>query len=161
MANADRPKGCAPYGAIIRESPYQAGGTVYPGDVVTLNSSGQIVAASAGTNPNIGVAVHYATSGNDVMVWDDPNQKFVIQSDDGTTFAQTAIGLNYNLTATAGNATYKQSRMELTSNSGATDSNLPFRLLGVTRAVDNVIGEFSQCVVDLNNHQLRAGVVGN
>lgn len=161
MANADRPKGCAPYGDIRRESPYIAGGTVYPGDVVTLNSSGQIVVASAGTNPNIGVAVHYATSGNDVMVWDSPDQKFVIQSDDGTTLAQTAIGLNYNLTATAGNATYKQSRQELTSNSGATDSNLPFRLLGISREVNSVIGEFTQCVVDINNHQLRTGGVGN
>lgn len=161
MANADRPKGCQPYGDIVREGVYQAGGTVYPGDVVDLNSSGVVVAASAGTNPHLGVAAHYATSGQDIAVWDSPNQKFVIQSDDGTTFAQTAVGLNYDLVATSGDTTYKQSRMELDASTGATDSNLPFRLLGVTREVNTAIGEFSRCVVDLNNHCLRGGAVGN
>lgn len=154
MANADRPKGLRPQERAIRETPYVAAGTVYPGDAVKMDDTGRIVVAAA-SNALIGVAAAYATSGNEVVVWDSPEQKFVVQADDGTTLAQTGVGLNYNIVATAGSSSYRMSRHELDSSSGATDSILPLRLLGVNREVGETIGEFAKCVVIINNHQLR------
>jgi hypothetical protein len=134
---------------------------VYPGDIVILDNAGLVAPASAGTTPVIGVAASYAASGAECLVWDDPNQMFMIQSDDATDpDAQTDVGLNYNLVATAGSSLYKASRMELDGNTGATDSNLPLRLLAVERTVDNALGGYADCVVILNNHRLKLGTVG-
>lgn len=162
MANADRKKGFQPYEEIKRESPYQAGGTVYPGDLVRMNSSGLVVAASADTSANIGVAAQYAVSGQEVKVWDDPEQKFEVQADsDGSVaIAQTNAGLNYQIVATTGSTAYRQSRQELDASSAASDSNLPLRMLAISPAVDNAAGVNAKVVVVLNNHQRKAGVEG-
>jgi hypothetical protein len=126
-----------------------------------MDNAGLVTPASAGTSPVIGIAATYAASGAEVMVWDDPDQIFMIQSDDATDpDAQTDVGLNYNLVATAGDSTYKLSRHELDGSTGATDSNLPFRLLGINRDVKNALGGYCDCVVKLNNHQLGNAVVG-
>jgi hypothetical protein len=159
MANSNRPKGFRPQEQVLRESAYVAAGTIYPGDAVKMDNSGRVVVAAA-SNSLLGVAASYAVSAGEVMVWDHPEQKFVVQSDDGTTLAQTAVGLNYNVVATAGDSTYKQSRMELDSDSGATNSTLPLRLLGIDREVGEAIGEFSKCVVQINAHQLGANSEG-
>lgn len=162
MANANRAKGLQPYEDIKRESAYVAGGTIYPGDIVRMNSSGLIVAASADTNPNIGVSAQYATSGQEVKVWDDPDQRFVCQADSGgsVAIAQTNCGLNYQIVATTGSTAYKQSRQELDSSTAASDSNLPLRMLAIQPAVDNAAGVNAKVVVALNNHQRKAGVEG-
>lgn len=162
MANANRAKGFQPYEQPKRESPYVAGGTIYPGDLVRMNSSGLIVAASADTNPNIGVSAQYATTGQEVKVWDDPEQKFVAQADSGgsVSIAQTDAGLNYQIVATTGSTAYKQSRQELDASSGASDSNLPLRMLAISPAVNNAAGVNAKVVVVLNNHQRKAGTVG-
>jgi hypothetical protein len=95
------------------------------------------------------------------MVYDDPEQKFIVQSDDATEpAAQTACGLNYNIVATAGNSSYKASRMELDGSSGATDSVLPLRLLDIVQAPDNAFGAQAKCVVKINNHQLGNKIEG-
>jgi hypothetical protein len=157
MANSNRPSGFRPYGDILRETPYTAGAAVYPGDVVHLEDDGLVDPAVA-SEAVLGVAASYAAaSGAEVLVWDDPDQKFIAQMDDGTTPAQTAVGLNYNIVATAGNSTYKRSRMELDSDSGATNSNLPLKLLAFDREVNNVAGEFAECIVSINMHQIAQG----
>jgi hypothetical protein len=162
MANANRPSGLRPYEEVLRESPYVAGGTVYPGDIVRMNSSGQIVAASADTTANIGVAASYATSGNEVKVWDDPDQKFVCQADSGgsVSIAQTDCNLNYQIVATTGNTTYKQSRQELDASQAASDSNLPLRMLAIAPLQGNAAGVNAKVVVVLNNHQLKQATEG-
>lgn len=162
MSNANRAKGFQPYEDIKRESPYVAGGTIYPGDLVRMNNAGVIVAASADTSPNIGVSAQYAASGQEVKVWDDPDQRFVCQADAGgsVSIAQTNAGLNYGLVATTGSTAYKQSRQELDASTAATDSNLPLRMLAIQPAVDNAAGVNAKVVVALNNHQRRIGVVG-
>lgn len=162
MANANRAKGLRPYEDVKRESPYVAGGTIYPGDIVRMNNAGAVIAASADTSPNIGVAASYATSGQQVIVWDDPEQKFVCQGDagDSVSLAQADCGLNFQIVATTGSTAYKQSRQELDASSGATDSNLPLRMLAISPAVDNEAGVRRKVVVVLNNHQRKAGVVG-
>lgn len=152
MANTDMPQGARPKGPV-KANAYQAGGTIAPGDFVKLDANGQVVVASA-SNALVGVAMSYATSGQDVLVADDPDQRFIVQSDDGTIDAQTDINLNYNITATTLSTTYKVSRHELDGNTGATDSTLPLRLLKVYPEVNNALGTNVECEVVINNHQL-------
>lgn len=157
MANVDRPKGLRPYGDVLRETPYIAGATIYPGDAVHMEDDGKVDPATA-SESIIGVAATYASADlSEVIVWDDPDQKFIVQADTGTTLAQTAVGLNYDIVATAGNSTYRVSRMELDSDSGATSSVLPLRLLAFDKAVGNAAGEHADCVVMINNHQASQG----
>lgn len=162
MANVSRAHGLQPYETIESESPYVAGGTVYPGDVVRMDSNGLIVAASADTSPNLGVSAQYATTGQECKVWDHPDQKYTCQADDGgsVAIAQTNCGLNYQLVATTGSTAYKQSRQELDASSGATDSNLPLRMLAIAPAQNNAPGVNAKVVVVLNNQQTNVGVVG-
>ena len=161
MANSDKPRGFRPYGDIIRVVPYTAGAAVYPGDAVHLENDGKVDPAVA-SEALLGVAASYAAAdGDEVLVWDSPDQKFIVQSDNGTTLAQTAVGLNYNIVDTAGDSTYKQSRQELDSDSGATTpSTLPLRLIAFDREQGNAAGEFAECIVQINNHQLGRNTVG-
>lgn len=156
MANADRPQGARPKEAPARLREYTAGGTIYPGDFVHLEADGKVDAAAAGESL-IGVAQSYATDGDKVKVWDDPQQIFVVQADGADIDAQTDIGLNYNIVATAGSTAYKASRMELDSDSGATTSTLPLKLLGIDERADNALGAQVDCLVKINNHILAAG----
>lgn len=158
MANTDTPVGARPVGSV-RANPYQAGGTIYPGDFVKLDANGQVVAASA-SNALCGVALSYATSGQDVLVADDPDQRFICQVDDNTIDAQTDLNLNYNITATAGNTSYKISRMEVDGSTGATDSTLPVRVLKLYQEVGNALGAAALVEIKINNHQLNGGGSG-
>ncbi len=162
MANVERANGFQPYETIESESPYVAGGTVYPGDLVRMDNSGRIVAASADTDPNFGVSAQYAISGQEVKVWDHMDQKYSVQCDAGGSIdiEQTACGLNYQVVATAGDTQYKQSRQELDASSGATDSNLPLRMLAISPAQNNSAGVLAKVIVVLNNIQVKAGQVG-
>lgn len=152
MANANRPKGFRPHERALRESPYAAGGTIYPGDAVTMNSSGLMVAAAAG-EALAGVAASYAADGGEVLVWDHPDQKFEGQCDDGTSVAQTDMGNNCDILATAGNSTYKASRMEIDISSKVTTA-AQVKLLRILPAIDNAAGEFAKVVFVINESQL-------
>ncbi len=162
MSNVSRAHGLQPYEEVLRESPYVAGGTVYPGDVVRMNSSGTVQAASADTSPNLGVSAQYATSGQECKVWDHPDQKYECQADAGgsVSIAQTDAGLNYQIVATTGSTAYKQSRQELDASTGASDSNLPLRMLAISPAQNNAAGVNAKVIVVLNTQQMRPGVEG-
>lgn len=162
MANVERANGFQPYETIESESPYVAGGTVYPGDLVRMDNSGRIVAASADTNANFGVSAQYATIGQEVKVWDHMDQKYSVQCDSGGSvdIQQTACGLNYQVVAASGDTQYKQSRQELDASTGATDSNLPLRMLAISPAQNNAAGVLAKVIVVLNNIQVKAGTAG-
>lgn len=151
MANPDRPRGLRPAERAARETAYTAGGTVYPGDCVKMNSSGQIVVAAAGDALR-GVAASYATSGNNVMVWDDPDQKFACQVNGS--LAATDVGLIADITATAGNATYKMSRHELDA-ATADSISAQLRIMAIDPAIDNAAGADVDVIVVINEHELR------
>lgn len=159
MANTDRPNGFRPVGRVRDAKPYVAGGTIYPGDAVKMDNAGKVVVASA-SEALIGVSAEYAVADEQVLVWDDPDQQFSVQADNGTTLAQTDVGLNYDIVATAGSTLYKRSRMELDSSSGATSASLPLRLLGFTPVEGNSAGEFAECQVIINQHQLGKATAG-
>jgi hypothetical protein len=156
MANRDMPCGAKPKGPVLRANTYQAGGTIYPGDFVKSDANGQVVVAAA-SNALLGVALSYATSGVNVLVADDPNQRFIAQADDATINAQTDINLNYNITATSGSTAYKISRHEIDASTQATDSTLPLKVLRVFPEVNNALGDAVQCEFVINNHQLKGG----
>jgi hypothetical protein len=153
MPNRDMPQGFQPKGRVLRLNAYQAGGTIYPGDAVTLSSAGQVTAASAST-ALVGVAASYATSGEDVLVFDDPNQLFEGQADDATIDAQTDINLNYDLLATAGDSTYKASRHEVDASTQATTATLPLKVIAVQKIPGEGLGAQVKCILKINNHQL-------
>ena len=155
MANRDQPQGFRPYGPILRQSIYVAAGAIYPGDAVMQESAGRVIVGAA-TNALIGVANSYASgAGVDVSVMDHPSQRFVGQMDETEVDAQTDLGLNYNLVATAGNSSYKQSRHELDSSTQNTTATLPFKALAINPDPANALGEFVDCICIINNHQLK------
>ena len=157
MANKDMPVGFAPKGASLRMNAYVAGGVVYPGDAVTLDATGRVAAATA-SQALCGIAGSYASAaGVDVSVHDHPDQLFVAQGDEAEIDAQTDMNLNYNIVATAGNATYKQSRMEIDSSTQATTATLPIKVLGLEPRVDNALGAQARVICKINNHQLAGG----
>lgn len=159
MANKDQVVGLRPQGKVRSAEEYTTSAIVYPGDLVKLGADG-LVAPCAASDAACGVALSYAASGGKCLVADDPNQKFVVQSDGSTVDAATDIGLNYNITVGTASTLYKRSAMELASSTGATDSILPLRLLGVQRNVDNALGAAVDVIVKINNHQLGNKIEG-
>lgn len=157
MANRDEPQGFQPKGDPKRMNEYVAAGVIYPGDAVMQEAGGRVIVGAA-TNALIGVAASYASAaGESVQVWDDPDQLFVVQADEADVDAQTDIGLNYNLLATAGNSTYRVSRQELDSSTGADTATLPLKLLAIEKRPNNAFGAQVDCIVKINNHQLDGG----
>lgn len=158
MANVDRPSGFQPKGTVLRETPYTAGGTIYPGDAVTLNSSGLVVVAAAG-QALLGVSRDYAVSTGEVCVFDHPDQLFFVQADETQVDAQTDIGNVCDIVATAGDSTYRASRMELDSSDVNTTSG-QLMILGIERRVGNALGTNCTCLVRINEHFLANASAG-
>ncbi len=161
MANTNNPNGARPYGAVKSLRKYVASAATYPGDFMKLKSDGTIEAAGA-TDACIGVAMSYASASNaqnlEVLVADDPDQLFIIQSDGAEVSAQTAINLNYAINAASPNTTYKQSREQLDASTGDTTATLPLKLLALLGEVKkDAFGVGAECVVAINNHQLKGG----
>lgn len=153
MANLDQPCGAVPYGELRRAQKYTAGSTCYPGDFVALAADGMVDPAAAGA-AMLGVALSYASGvGVEVLVADDPDQMFQVQASATEVDAQTDIGQEYDVLATAGSATYKISRHELDSASAADPAGL--RLLAIDERPDNALGANVDCVVMINEHQLK------
>jgi len=77
--------------------------------------------------------------------------------------AQTDLKLNYDIIATAPDATTKQSLMEIDGTSGATTATLPIKITKVSEKIDvdgNALG--GQVVVEcrLNHGAFKSGVAG-
>lgn len=163
MANVNAPTGFKPYGELLHIGIYIASGTIYPGDAVeahagtssTTNRRMQVAAADSG--PLMGVALNYATVGQVVRVADDPSQLFIGTSTSSATEFdnQDDLGLNNIIVATAGNSTYKCSRMGL-GGGAATGATLEIKALGLENRQDgkNEFGAYARVIFKINNHQL-------
>ena len=156
MANSNTPNGLIPHERCIRARTYIAAGTIYPGDAVKLDSGGGVVVCAAG-DATVGAALTYAVSGNNVSVADSPQQLFRVKASSTQIDAQTDINLNYDIVATTGSTLYKASRNSLDSSTQATTATLVYKLLAVDARPDNVIGTYVDCIVSVNNHQLKGG----
>jgi hypothetical protein len=161
MANRDEPKGFEPWGRIYQCNTYTAESAIYKGDLLKLNANGTVEPCAAGTTPAIGVALNYSAAAGEVLVADHPDQMFVCQSDDATDpDAQTDMGLNYNIVVGTASTLYRRSAMEIDGSTGATDSNLPIKMLKVLPAVDNALGANARVICTINNHKRKSGDVG-
>lgn len=158
MANKDLPCGFEPHGRVLHASVMQAGSTIYPGDPVRLASDGQIDVATAGQTI-LGVALSYATVGQDCLVSDAKEQVYIVQADEADIDAQTDIGNLFDHVATAGDSTYKVSRQELDSSTASTTSG-GFMLIGVEGRVGDALGANVKCLVRIAEPQLSEVFAG-
>lgn len=167
MANSDTPRGLKPYGRLYHVGIYVAGATIFPGDVVKFETGAANVTqkrarviASTAAAACCGVALNYATVGQSVRVADDPAQLFVGQCDDAGIASNADLGMNAAILATAGDTTYKCSRMEIDASTKATTATLELKVIGIMDRQDgkNEFGNaFVEVIVKINNHQLGSG----
>jgi hypothetical protein len=159
MANADRPRGFWPVGKIKSANVYESGSAIAPGEFVRIAADGQIDAVAAGETI-LGLALSYASgSGQDVLVCDDPEQRYIGQADETEIDAQTDVGNNCDVLATADNTTYKTARMEIDSSTIAA-SAAQLTILGIEKRPDNALGAQVDVVVRVNEHQLVDAFAG-
>jgi hypothetical protein len=152
MANSDQPKGFRPYGRIKQVVAMEAGSACYPGDFVSLASDGQVDPTGAGATI-FGLCLNYAAAAGDVVqVSCDPDQIYIGQCDETEINAQTFVGNNCDIVATAGNSTYKTSRQEVDSSDNKT-SAAQLTILGLYGEVGNSFGGYADVLVKVNEHQ--------
>lgn len=170
MANTDTPRGFWPLrhlsGGEIRLTKYTltTGSTAYRGDLLKIVAAGTVEpgAADIGTAA-IGVAAHYADDSDSdggvaILVYDDPNIVFGVQSDSGTATTAADIGATANHAAGSGNATTGISGHELDSSDIGSGAQL--KILGLIPTPDNAWGEHSNLAVIFNEHHYKAAVAG-
>lgn len=153
------------------------------GDPVKLDTTGDTAAAgglaqgiqsvvkASATNALVGVIVGFAvnplnlntpqyraaSTGRYVLVADDPNILFEVQTSNGT-LGVGDIGLNANIAAGSGSTTTGSSGVTLDVATIATTATLPLRIMGFTQRPDNDnTAASAKVVVKINNHQLAAG----
>lgn len=154
MANKQQPRGMRPYGEVRSINPYKAAGTIYPGDTVAADNAGNV--ARSITVPLRGVALNYALAGEVVMVADDPNQLFVVESNGAT--AQADVNLNSSLNLGTPSTAYKLSGLFMDNAANATTATLAVKILAPSPAIDNEVGVINtDVIVKINNHDLASG----
>ena len=161
MANVDQPRGFRPYGELKHVGIYIAAGTIYPGDMVkqeagaaNTTSKRMRVEVAATAQALVGAALNYATVGQVVRVADSPDQLFMAQGD-GADFDDNAdLGLNTEIVATAGDSTFKMSRMEVDTSELMTTATLVLKVVGIVPMEKNAFGANVNLIVKINNHQL-------
>jgi len=104
-------------------------------------------------------SVNITTGTIQADVLDDPNQLFVIQSDED--IVQADFGKNADVTVGTGSTTTGLSAMELDSSTIATTAALNLKLVGIYDTPGNALGNFCEVVVKINEHLYgSAGVAG-
>tara|TARA_R100001510_G_C7653354_1_gene211507 strand:+ start:1870 stop:2445 length:576 start_codon:yes stop_codon:yes gene_type:complete len=104
-------------------------------------------------------SVNITTGTIQADVLDDPNQLFVIQSDED--IVQADFGKNADVTVGTGSTTTGVSAMELDSSTIATTAALNLKLIGIYDTPGNALGNFCEVVVKINEHLYgSAGVAG-
>lgn len=184
MANLDAPRGYRAVsngiaGTAPRVTKYTAKASLAlgEGDLVALNSTGQVIAyntTDAAAGDLIGVAAHPISatlSDRSLLVYDDPEQIFEVQADDNslTVVADYLFKCFKPVIATL-NTTTLQSKHELdgssgTATSGAAATNVaPIQVVGVSQAVNNTEGvSFTRYLVriisDAHLRGIKAGTI--
>ena len=154
MANTDEPRGAWPANRVLSMRNYSHGtaAALYPGDFVIMNSAGKVVVATAGSAELLGVSVGYVPAATTTaLIYDDPDQEYWVQDDGAAaTLAATNIGNNFDIVATAGNATLLKSQHELDASDSSGTSAAQLRLLGYDPT--DTIGKNVRCRVIINEH---------
>lgn len=157
MANPDRPNGFTPHGKVLRTNTYTAGATIKQGDAVLMSTDGKIDPVATGgssyTSFVLGIAAINAVDGDEMEVYDHPDQLYDIQADENDIAAQTDLFQNFAILATTGDTTFDTSRMELDSSTGATTNTLPLKAKALSKDIGNALGTNAKIVVRINNNQ--------
>lgn len=160
--------------------PSTDGTATFVGDLVKLETTGDTAAAggnalgvrtviqAAAGDAGVGVVVGFkvdptnlntpqyraASTGRYVMVADDPNLLFEVQTSNGT-LAVADVGLNASIAVAAGSTTTGASGMTLDVGTKATTATLTLKVMEFTQRPDNdnTVAS-SKAVVKINNHQL-------
>lgn len=112
----NNPSGFTTVGPVLRATVYEKATNlaIFPGDMCQMNTllrAGKVTVAVAGNTNLIGVAAGYvAATGTSVLVMDDPDQEYYVQLRGTTATAQSDVGKNIDLLATAGNTTFLKSK---------------------------------------------------
>jgi hypothetical protein len=158
---------------------------VFIGDVVKLAGSADsrgipsvARVATPGTDPIVGVVVGVSPTRPDsaggrdsaiyreasteayLLVADDPNLLFSVQDDAGTAFTAATVGLNANLTTTAGSTVTGLSKIEINSATEAVTATLDVSIHRLVDREDNEIAANADWLVRINNHQFVDGTTG-
>lgn len=101
----------------------------------------------------------------EALVIDDPNVVFTIQETNnlgaaGTPLALADRGLNANFLYTAGSTATGMSAVSLDNTTENTTSTLNLKILQLDPTPGNVVGNFANWLVTINNHLYRGGVTG-
>lgn len=172
MANTHAARGLYPYqgqGGSPRLKKYKCSTTTatFRGDVVAMNSSGVVhrIATTTGSDKVVGVASNYipasTTTGNDVWVYDDPDQQFIIQDDGAAaTPSQVDVGSTFVLIIGAGNTSTGQSIFELDASSTGVAATDPLLSQGFIEGPHDEIGKYARFIVTLNRHLYKKGSSG-
>jgi len=175
MANTDAPRGFWPLrnldgGQDFRTKKYlvAASQTIYPGDVVDITSAGNttVAAADAGVSV-IGIAATYVASiasstSQTIMVYDDPNIVFGVQTVTGTSYAAAMVGATCDHVAGSGSTTNYISGHELDISAlNTSNAAMQFMILGLIDRPGNAVGAHADVEVVFNQHFLKgAGNAG-
>ena len=176
MPNVDQPNGFRPFtknGTAPQMTRYLAGTTtsIFRGDVVAVAANGRVhrLATTTGSAQVIGVAANFingtsapgSTTAQNVWVYDDPHQLFIVQDDgDAATPAYSAVGASYALIVTAGTTTSGQSIMEVDASAAGTVSTDAVIVHGFLEGGAYEIAKNSKMVVSLSRHKYKTNVVG-
>lgn len=109
----------------LREYTVKSSVAIYEGDLVGINSTGQIIGytvTDADAGDIVGVAAHPVTAAatdRALLVYDDPEQIYEAQADDATlTNASLYLFKYFDIVKTTGNTTTLQSKHEIDGDSG-------------------------------------------
>lgn len=161
-AATDAPFGAMPYDRTLRISRYNkdnAAARIFIGDFVILEADGSVAVAAAG-DALLGVAAMgsaASTAEANFLVYDHPDQLFVVQEDSDSAFmAQTNVGNNADILATTGDTTTGRSAHELDmSNAAAATAQLRIvELHPVETSFATAAGNQRKVIVRINEHLL-------
>ena len=164
-AAVDAPFGAMPHGPVLSMNPYLKDASavaIYPGDFVTLETDGGLGVATTSQALIIGVAAEYSAASTrkaDFLVYDHPDQMYVIQDDSDTTgMTEASIGTNADITVTTGDTTTFRSLHEIDSSTATTTNTLALKILAMHPVEGGTFatttGEWRKWIVKINSHQL-------
>jgi hypothetical protein len=163
MANTDLANGFHPWGYIYPVSTHSKDATgstpIYPGDLVKLESDGNMEIAAAG-NRLLGASRDFLTGSlaGDTFIYDHPDQKFVGQDDGtGATSAQTHVGNQADHVAGTGSLVTFISAHEVDISS-ATTVTAGLKLLDIMKRPDVEVTTFTKWICRINEHELATTV---
>ena len=100
-----------------------------------------------------------------VLVADSPDLIYEVEATaagSAYSFAVADVGQNANIFAGSGSTTTGNSAHSLNMSDKGTAATLPFKIVGVSKKIDNeVTGNYTKVLVQINNHQFKSvGTVG-